>query len=105
MASGDDVEEKEFLCCFGERKRPIKYKADPIKGDLSSALEAVRTVFEEVITPTCEVFLQLKHEDWSGEFVDILEMDSIPDRCVIRAVVARQLGACYLSNPPAVFHT
>ena len=72
---------------------------------LSSALEAVRTVFEEVITPTCEVFLQLKHEDWSGEFVIIREMDSIPDRCVIRAVVASQVGACYLSNPPAVFHT
>ncbi len=89
--SSADGAEKEFLCCFGERKRPVKFKVDPMKGDFNSALEVLRTTFEDVIAPTCQVFLQLKHEDWSGEFVDIGEMDTIPDRSVIRAVVERQV--------------
>ena len=93
--SGNDFEEKEFLCCLGERKRLVKYKVNPTKGDLKSALEAARTVFAEVITPTCEIFLQLKHENWSGEFVDISEMDSIPDKSVICCCgEAGVCGAC-----------
>ncbi len=69
----------------------MKFKVDPMKGDFNSALEVLRTMFEDVIAPTCQVFLQLKREDWSGEFVDIGEMDTIPDRSVIRAVVERQV--------------
>ncbi len=69
----------------------MKFKVDPMKGDFNSALEVLRTTFEDVIAPPCQVFLQLKHEDWSGEFVDIGEMDTIPDKSVIRAAVERQV--------------
>ncbi len=49
----------------------MKFKVDPMKGDFNTALEVQRITFEDVIAPTCQVFLQLKHEDWSGKFVDI----------------------------------
>ena len=34
-----------------------------------------------------KLFLQLKNESWEGEFVDINEVERIPNCAVIRAVV------------------
>ena len=80
---------KEVLCCLGERRRPVTYSAEDEKSEIDSLTEAVKAVFQDVISPSSRVFFQLKNENWAGEFVDIKETDSVPHHAVIRAVVEK----------------
>ena len=81
--------EVEVLCCLGERRRPVKYTAEDGKSTLECLHEAVKETFQDVLPSSTKMFLQLKNEKWAGEFVDIKDMDSIPNQSVIRAVVEK----------------
>lgn len=81
--------EKEVLCCVGERRRPVTYSLEDGKCESDSLLEAVKMVFQDVIPSSRRVFLQVKDENWAGEFVDIHGADSIPHHAVIRVVAEK----------------
>ena len=87
VVSSLKMSENEVLCLLGERRRPVKYSVQDGKSDLESLNEAVKETFQDIITSSTKLFLQLKNESWEGEFVDINEVERIPNRAVIRAVV------------------
>ena len=51
--------------------------------------ERVRTVFKDVIAEA-DFFLQLKDDEWGGEFVDLVGQE-IPNHSILRAVVHHQV--------------
>ena len=81
---------KEVLCMFGQRRRPMSFSVGEGEGesDYNCALRQAKILFEDVIMiSSSSVFiLQLKNEEWSGEFTDLKEADIIPDRSVLRLV-------------------
>ena len=81
--------QKTVLVCFGERKRPVTYTMDERKSEKESLLSAVNEVFADVegIGDDAEHLVQVKNEQWGGEFVDLKDEEKIPDRAVVRVVV------------------
>ena len=79
---------KKVLVCFEERKREVAFSSGSEKeGDVSSLLDAIAKVFADVLpaeNPTHQLILQIKNEDWDGEFLDA--EGQIPDKSVVRAV-------------------
>ena len=75
---------KTVLVCFGERKRPVTYTVD--ENEKESLLAAAREVFTDVDGIVDESVVQVKNEQWGGEFVDLKEDEKIPDRAVLRVV-------------------
>ena len=64
---------------------------------LKDLVSEVKTKFSDLITdPSAELFLQLKHEAWGGEFVDIDENQEVADKSVIKVVVEPK--ACQVFN-------
>lgn len=85
-ASGSSAAKvKEVLCVFGQRRRPLSFTASG--NEYQTALSEAKKTFHDVIPPSrCTFLLQMKNENWSGEFTDLGEGDSIPHRSVIRLV-------------------
>lgn len=79
---------KSFLCLVGDRRRPVSFNSKD-DNDYSSAVNAVRRVFNDVIPETSHLFLQVKNEFWGGEFTDINALEEIPNRSLVRAVVEK----------------
>ena len=80
----EDTRIKTVLVCVGERqerRRPVQFS-----GSNQQLCTAVRKAFSDVITPTDEVFLQIKDETWGGMFIDLVDQD-VPDRSVLKANV------------------
>ena len=77
----EDTRIKTVLVCVGERRRPVQFS-----GFNQQLCTAVRKAFSDVITPTDEVFLQVKDETWGGMFIDLVDQD-VPDRSVLKANV------------------
>ena len=87
--------EKEVLVLFGERKRPVRFKAkeDPID-EKASLISATRDVFKDVLGEQVDandgqagpndIILQIKSEKWSGEFVDLHGSMGVADGSVLR---------------------
>lgn len=82
------VLEKTVLCCVKERRREVKFSAQEGKSELLSLIEAVKSVFSDVVL-TGRLTLQQRSEDWEGEFLDIQERDTIPNHAVVRCVVEK----------------
>ena len=55
--------------------------------EIQALNDAIRISFEDVLQPGQEFFLQLKSEDWGGEFIDLQGTQEIADRSVVRAVI------------------
>ena len=53
--------------------------------EIQALNDAIRISFEDVLQPGQEFFLQLKSEDWGGEFIDLQGTQEIADRSVVRA--------------------
>lgn len=66
---------------FGQRRRPMSFSVGEGEGesDYNCALRQAKILFEDVIMiSSSSVFiLQLKNEEWSGEFTDLKEADII----------------------------
>ena len=63
--------------------------------DSPNAIREIRKVFEDAISETSPLFLQVKNESWNGEFTDLKDTDEIPDRSVVRVVVMEQPKVLY----------
>ena len=80
---------KTVLVCIGERKRPVHFSASDID-ETSALMLAIREVFQDIIAEDTEIVLQMKDEEWAGEFVDIQSGNAtIPDKSVVRVVMQR----------------
>ena len=77
--------EKKVLVCLGERKREVVF-VDDGEDVRKALLGAIRQVFSDVIdNDSNELLLEVKHEEWSGEFVDLT--GTVIDRSVVKAVL------------------
>ena len=79
-----------FLCCVAEHRRQVDFTPEEAQTHLKCLVEAVKSVFSDVIAPTSELILQLKSAIWKGEFVDIRETDTITNEAVVRAIVKEE---------------
>lgn len=75
------------LVIFGSRKRPITYSPSITKEDI---LQEIINLFSDVdelkFVESSELVLQIKSEEWFGEFVDVIEGSNIPDRSVLQVI-------------------
>ena len=78
------------LCCVAEHRRQVDFSPKEGQTHLQCLLEAVQSVFSDVVGPDAEFILQLKSEVWKGEFVDIRDADSIPNEAIVRAFVKKE---------------
>uniref|UniRef100_A0A1X7VCW7 DUF7041 domain-containing protein n=1 Tax=Amphimedon queenslandica TaxID=400682 RepID=A0A1X7VCW7_AMPQE len=91
MAEGGDgtrvAIRKTVLVFLGERKKVSFFSGD--KGnDAESILDETLKIYGNVLTPSSTenpcITLQLKRDEWDGEFVDILHLKLVPDKSVSR---------------------
>ncbi len=82
---------KTVLVCLGERslgerKRSISFPYSNLYLERLTLIDGVQNTFSDVLagrSPTT-LFLQVKSEEWDGEFLHLKEEDIIWDCCVIR---------------------
>ena len=88
---GQERETRNVLVCFGERKRVLAFSACRGKRDGDGLLVAVLQGFSDIIgKPVMDnICLQIRDENWGGEFVDLLDQ-GVPDRSVVRLIVVKQ---------------
>ena len=81
-------QKKSVLVCVGERKRTVSWTVRDGEGDLDVLVEAVKAAYNDVYSPSPDehLVLQIKSEDWNGEFVDLSSDAAIPDRSVLKVV-------------------
>ena len=80
MASPSSIS-KTVLVCVGEHKREVAFASDG-EDDKKTLLPAVRQAFSDVLSGEEQLLLQIKREDWNGEFTDLME-GSITDHSVL----------------------
>ena len=51
--------EKTVLVCLGKRNRPVNLTSSSETSDLEALDKAVRTAFQDVLTPGCQLILQV----------------------------------------------
>ena len=81
---------KTILVCLGEkheRRRPVQFS-----GSNQQLCSAGRNAFSDVLTPTDEIFLQIKDKTWGGMFIDLVDQD-VPDRSVLKANITSESQA------------
>lgn len=78
------AESKTILVCVGERKRPVVINVDEKRSFFDIASAAFADVFEE--KPIKKPVIQIKSEQWKGEFVDFQDGCQIPDKSVVRII-------------------
>ena len=77
---------KKVLVSFKERKREVTFLSGK-DGDIVPLLDAVGQVFADVLpseNPTEKLIVQVKNEEWDGEFTDAV--GEIPDKSVVKVV-------------------
>lgn len=80
---------KKVLICLGDRKRELSFN-----GNNWELNRQAKLLFSDVLSSQeHEMILQLKSEDWDGQFLDINEQTIIHDKSVLRAVEVKS------SNP------
>ena len=83
---------KTVLVYFRDRRRPVTFPSG--NNETSSLICAFKETFADALgeerestSLDHEVLLQMKNEDWGGEYVDI-QGDTVPDRIVVKALLA-----------------
>ena len=84
---------KEVLVCLGERKRGVSFASGDPDEEREALLQAIVEAFVDVKIRD-DLVLQLKSEEWGGEFVDLKANQEIPDRAVLKVVSE----VCYYSG-------
>ena len=77
--------EKTVLCCFNEHRRSVT-----LSGTCKELETVVKERFADKIPKEADIFLQINHQGWSGEFIDLTEDDKIVDKSVLSVVVEQQ---------------
>ncbi len=84
----DTTSTKTVLVCLGERKRSISFPSSNPYLERLTLIEGIQNTFSDVLagpsTGSPTFFLQVKSEEWDGEFLDLKEEDVIWGRSVIR---------------------
>ena len=83
---------KEVLVRVGVHSRVIRFDD---KEALFSNIHAAFSDIGQVGTPNTKLLVQIKDQQWGGEFVDLQEDQNIPDRSVLNVIVivqAEQVG-------------
>ena len=61
---------KTVLVCVGSRKRPVSFLCGE-GGDRVRMLVAANAVYQGVTVFDSKTIVQMKSEEWSGEFIDV----------------------------------
>ena len=95
MASG--MENKRVLVEIGSNRRPVVFKPECGR-ELVDFKQAVVESFQDVLSTTDvnDLLVQVMSEEWGGEFVDVLDSDSIPDKSIlkVRVITAEVSHTC-----------
>ena len=59
LLSIDLIMEKSVLICLGKRNRPVKFTSLSEISDLEALDKAVRSTFQDVLSPGCQLLLQV----------------------------------------------
>ena len=79
---------KKVLVCLGDRKREVIFTAD--------IMGAVRSSFSDVLLAAhdgrpAKFILQLKNEEWGGDFLDVADESEVPDRSVLKVIPSNEV--------------
>ena len=90
---------KTVLVAFRDNKRPVTFISDNRETETDSLICAFKETFADVLGDESihEVLLQIKDEDWGGEFVD-LQGDSVSDRAVVKVLLTTSKSVSKLYN-------
>ena len=83
MASEFNDQEKNVLVCHGKRKRPLSFKPTDSK---ECILKKVRSKFSDCVEAAGDLVLQIKSEEWNGEWVDVLDPKEVPNQAILQCV-------------------
>ncbi len=87
-----DTGSKAVLVCLGERKREVCFRANSTEEEEWKAfMDAVRCTFADVLPGSSSgssgnLIVQLKNENWEGEFVDFPKNSKITHHSVLRII-------------------
>ncbi len=90
--------EKSILVCYQDRKRPVTFMSNGTVGERKSAYAAIKEVFQDMLPSDSDdsdattLALQVKHESWYGNFVDLGKDDLIDDRSVLQVAIEVSWG-------------
>ena len=78
---------KNVLVSYRGRKRPVSFCSEP-SDERKSLVAAIGDTFKDVVNDgfSDDVVVQMKSEDWGGEFVDVPKDAVIPDRAVLQII-------------------
>ena len=68
----------------------VHTKVVVFSGDLDSLKETISAKFSLQVSPQW-LLIQLKSEEWNGEWIDVSSSDEIGDKAVIKAVILEVL--------------
>ena len=77
--------EKVVLVSMGVNTRHVSFSTAESVTDTEALMQAIRTTFKDNLQSGQEFSLQLKSEEWGGEFIDLQGTQEIADRSVVRA--------------------
>ena len=82
------MENKRVLVEVGSNRRPVVFKPESGR-ELVELKQSVVESFQDVLSTSDinDLLVQLKSEEWPGQFVDIRHCDSIPDKSIIKVTV------------------
>ena len=80
-----------MLVSIGENTRSVSFST--LITDTEPLMQAVRVEFNDILQPGQEFFLQLKSEEWNGEFLDLMGSREIDDKTIVKAVVKHVLSS------------
>lgn len=83
----DGTEARQALVVFKDWKRPVQFASGRSEGnDTAAVIQAIKATFPE-ITKDAECRLQVKSEEWGGEYLDLPEHAPIPDRSTLKVII------------------
>lgn len=85
---------KEVLLVYGDRKRPVTFRASPSdpSAEQKNLYDAVRVAFEDILAAgegssstyhDSKFYLEFESEEWGGEMVDVSGSIVVPDRAIV----------------------
>ena len=74
-----------MLVSIGVNTRHVSFSTAESVTDTEALMQAIRTTFKDNLQSGQEFSLQLKNEEWGGEFIDLEGTQEIADRSVVRA--------------------
>ncbi len=77
---------REVLVKVGVHSRIVRFD-----DDLHSAIRLSFSDLPQVANRSTRLILQVKKEEWDGEFVDLGEDEEISDRCVLKVIPQAEL--------------